>query len=286
MSGKPKPVNVLVHVHVLGLVLESGLGLGLVPGCSTNETPQPQPIPTLPSCIPNRDGQITADELPIALGATLSYYQGENRTVDLVATDDVWDLSTQLPDDTIVALGPIALSDQWYAASFPAGQFVVDAGDGIDGIYHQDASALWLDGTASHDAMPSAGKTLVAYAEPVAALRFPIEDGQAFTTTAPLTAATIDGLPFVGSDVFDTDVSGAGELELPYVDFSPVLRVQTHLVRAPSTGTTTVGKRTTGFYFECFGEIAHADSKPNETNADFTTAATLRRFALGQGGQD
>jgi len=97
-----------------------------------------------------------------------------------------------------------------------------------------------------------------------------------------LTGATIDGLPFVGSDVFDVDVSGAGELDLPYVNFSPVLRVRTHLVRAPSTGTTTVGKRSTGFYFECFGEIARADSKPNETNADFTAAATLQRFALGQ----
>ena len=44
--------------------------------CGVNMTPQPDPTPALPSCIPNRDGQITAAELPIALGATASYYAG------------------------------------------------------------------------------------------------------------------------------------------------------------------------------------------------------------------
>jgi hypothetical protein len=259
------------------LVTASGLA-----ACGANLTPQPSADSSLPSCVPNRDGQITAAELPIVLGATLAYYQGANRSVDLVAVSDVWNMSTQLPDDTIVRLGPVALSGQWYAASFAAGQFVVDAGSGIDGIYHQDDEALWLDGTASHEENPAAGKTLVTYTTPVAALRFPVSDGQAFTTTAPLTSATVDGLPFVGSDVYEIAVSGAGELEVPYVDFSPVLRVQTHLTRAPSTGTTTVGKRSTGFFFECFGEVARADSQPNEANADFTTAATLRRYALGQ----
>jgi hypothetical protein len=37
----------------------------------------------------------------------------------------------------------------------------------------------------------------------------------------------------------------------------------------------------TSFLFECFGEVAHAESRIDEPNADFTTAATLRRFALG-----
>jgi hypothetical protein len=43
-----------------------------------------------------------------------------------------------------------------------------------------------------------------------------------------------------------------------------------------------VGKRTTLFMFECFGEVARAESKQDETAEDFTTAAYLRRFALGQ----
>jgi hypothetical protein len=41
-----------------------------------------------------------------------------------------------------------------------------------------------------------------------------------------------------------------------------------------------VSRRQTQFFFECFGEVARAESKANETAPDFTTAAVLRRFAL------
>ena len=57
--------------------------------------------------------------------------------------------------------------------------------------------------------------------------------------------------------------------------------MRTHVFRTPATGTPVVGKRTTIFMFECFGEVARAESQPNEANPDFTTAAYLRRFALG-----
>jgi len=261
------------------LVLAATLGAA---ACGVNATPQPAPPPTLPSCVPNRDGMITADELPIALGATLGYYAGTDRTVDLTAHDGIWDLSEERPDDTVVAVGPIALRTQWYAADFPAGQFVVDAGGGLDGIYHQDAQALWLDGTASHEEAPAAGQTLVRYAPPVAVLRFPVVDGDAYGTTAPLADAVIAGLPFVGNDQIDVEIAGQGRLDVPYVQFSPVLRVRTHVVRTPSTGTPVVSRRTTMFLFECFGEVARAESQTDEANPDFTSAAYLRRFALGE----
>jgi hypothetical protein len=129
--------------------------------------------------------------------------------------------------------------------------------------------------------MPAAGKTLVRYPDPIAVLRFPLADGDAFSTTAQIPDGTIDGLPFIGTDKVDVDVTGSGRLDVPYVRFSPVLRVRTHVTRTPSTGTPVVGKRTTIFMFECFGEVARAESQPNEPNPDFTTAAFLRRFALG-----
>ncbi len=247
--------------------------------CGVNQTPQPAPAPELPGCIPNRDGTITADELPIALGATAPYYTGTNRTVNL--TGEAWDLSVELPDDVVVGVGPVALGAQWYAASFPEGQFVVDAGSGLDGVFHQDDQALWLDGTASQEPMPAAGKTLIRYADPIAVLRFPVQDGNAYAVTAQIPDGIVSGLPFIGTDQLDVDVTGSGRLDLPYVRFSPVLRVRTHVVRKPSTGTPVVGRRTTIFLFECFGEIARAESKQDEPNADFTNAAYLRRFALG-----
>jgi hypothetical protein len=250
--------------------------------CSTNLTPQPDPVPVLPNCVPNRDGQITAAELPIAYGFTVGYYAASNRTVNLTPSNGVYDLSVEAPGDTVVALGPVRLAAQWYADQFPTGQFAVAAGSGLDGIYHQDDRALWLDGTASQEPAPAAGKTLIRYVDPIALLRFPLTDGLRYSTNATLASATVAGLPFVGTDKVEVDVTAGDRLDVPYVEFSPVLRVRTNVTRIPSTGTPVINKRTTLFMFECFGEVARAESKPDEAAEDFTTAAYVRRFALGQ----
>jgi hypothetical protein len=254
--------------------------LFLLAACGVNQTPQPDEPPVLPSCVPDRDGTIASDELPVPLGFTASYYAGVDSPVVLAGTD-AWDLSAELATDDVVALGPVALADQWYAAEFPGAAFVTSAGPGLDAVFHQDAEALWLHGNASTEPMPAGGKTLIRYAQPIAVLRFPLADGLTFESVGELASATIAGLPFVGTDTLSVEVAGRGRLDLPYVRFSPVLRVRTHAVRTPSTGSPVVGKRTTSFVFECFGEVAHAESKLDETNPDFTVAAALRRFALG-----
>jgi hypothetical protein len=255
------------------------LAITLLAACGTNLTPEPEPVSPVASCVPNRDGTITPDELPIALGVTADYYTNTDRPVVLAGTD-AWSFTEERPDDTVIALGPVALGAQWYAATFPTGQFVVDAGGGLDGIYHQDDQALFLDGTASQDPAP-ATRTLIRYTLPVAVLRFPIADGDSYGTLAAIPDGIVSGLPFIGTDQVDVEVIGEGRVDLPYVRFSPVLRIRTHVVRKPSTGTPVVGRRSTIFLFECFGEVARAESKPDETNPDFTTAAYLRRFALG-----
>ena len=261
--------------------MRAALLLGLA-ACGVNQTPQPEPAPDLPSCVPDRDGRITAAELPIAYGTTATYYAspaGATRTINTSGTR--WDLHEELRDDLVIELGPTELKAQWYAASFPAGQFVVDGGGGLDGIYHQDDQGLWLDGTASKDPMPAAGKTLVRYVQPIAVLRFPVADGDKYSTTASIPDGVVAGLPFIGTDQVDVDVTGAGTLDVPYVRFSPALRVRTLVTRKPSTGTPVVTRRNTIFLFECFGEVARAESRVDEPAADFTTAAYLRRFALG-----
>jgi hypothetical protein len=257
--------------------MRSTFYIALLSACGTNLTPQPAPSPELPSCIPDRDGQITADELPIALGEAAPYYAGTMRTISQVPQAGLWDFSDERSDDEVVAIGPAPLRDQWYAPSFPAGQFVVDAGSGLDGIYHQDAQALWLAGTASRT---ETNKTLIVYPQPLAVLRFPVTVGDMFTQTVALTNVTINGLPFNGSDELTVEVVESGELSLPYVEFSPTLRVRTSAVRRPSSGGMT-GRRQSLWLFECFGEIARAESRADETNADFTMAAYFRRFALG-----
>jgi hypothetical protein len=256
--------------------------LAFAAACEPNATPQPLPDASYGDCVPTLSGIIDEAHLPIALGATLPFYVGSDRTVNLLPTNGVYDLSMQNPNDVVAHVGPVGLGSQWYASDFATGQFVVDAGSGLDGIYHQDSTALWLDGTASQDENPPAGKTLVEYAQPIALLRFPLQDGESYSSTQQLVDTTIDGLPLQGSDEVDVDVTLGQQLAVPYVDFSPILRVRTNAIRTPSTGTPVINKRTTIFMFECFGEVARAESNENEPNPDFTTAAYLRRYALGQ----
>jgi hypothetical protein len=251
--------------------------------CDANLTPQPMPGPTLPDCVPDRDGVVTAAELPIALGASIDeYVSASQHQVDLTGTaaPRTWDFSAEYADDARVAVGPVALGAQWYAPSFPGGQFVADAGGGDDGVYAEDATALWLYGLASHDVAPQQGKTLLVYDAPVAVLRFPLHDGLAWTEHGHVSNGTLDGLPYIGTDTYEIDVSGLGTVAVPYVRFDPSLRVRTHVTVAPAAGGTTTSRRQTQFVFECFGEVVRAESKPNETNPDFSTAAALRRFAL------
>lgn len=253
-----------------------------IAGCGVNQTPQPEPVPVLPSCVPNRDGQITEAELPVAIGSTASYYASPPGTSRTIATGGAgWELAAEYEDDVVIALGPVALADRWYATLFPRGQFAVDAGSGLDGIYHQDAQGLWLDGTASHQEMPAGGKTLVRYAEPLPVLRFPIEGGDAFTAVGAIQDGIVNGLPFVGMDTVEVEIAEGDYLDVPYVRFSPVLRVRTLVTRRPSTGTPVVTRRNVIFLFECFGEVARAESRIDEPSAEFTMAAYLRRFALG-----
>jgi hypothetical protein len=207
---------------------------------------------------------------------------GTTHDVDLVGggSPRTWDLSAEYANDQRIDAAPVPLDTQWYAASFPGGQFVSDAGAGNDGIYAEDATALWLYGLASHDPAPAGGKTLLVYDAPIAVLRFPLRDGMTWTETGHVKAGTIDGLPYIGTDTYQIDVSGIGVVEVAYVDFDPALRVRTHVTVAPDAGGTTTSRRQTQFLFECFGEVARAESKPDEPDADFTTAAVLRRFAL------
>jgi hypothetical protein len=226
------------------------------------------------ACLPDLDGSLTAEELPVAIGGSADYYVGTNRTVDLTGPD--WDLSREEPDDELVTIGPVALGAQWYADSFDSGQFVTDGPAGLDAVYHLDAQGLWLHGLASVEP----DSTLLVYDDPVAVLRLPLAAGDAWTDVGVVAGGTIDGLPYIGSDTYEISAGAAGLLELPYVRFRGALPVATHVTVRPDAGGVTTSRRQVSFLFECFGEIARAESRADEPDEDFTIAASLRRFAL------
>lgn len=256
--------------------------------CQDNATPLdgaelPPPI----ACLPDRDGVLTADELPIALDGTATYHAspaGQTRAVDLAGADEdgtrVWDLDAEDPGDELVEVGATALGAQWYATAFAGGGFVTPQGPGIDAVYHLDATGLWLHGLASTAEEPAADRTLLVYDAPVPVLRLPLRDGDAWTATGTVSGGTLDGLPYVGADTYTVAADGAGRLDLPYVRFAPVLRVETLVEVEPAAGGVMTSRRQTLFLFECFGELARAESRADEPAEEFTTASYLRRFAL------
>ncbi len=264
--------------------------LVLLAACDANLTP-----PTGPDaggatyqCLPNLDGMITADELPVALSVPVDFYVSPDGTpIDVAgAVNDagrrVWDYGAESAADSRVTVTAEPTTGRWYEGDFPAGTFVLPAlaDGGLDGIYSRDDTALWLHGLASPESDPTSGRTLLIYDRPVALLRLPMASGDSFTSTGTISGGVLDGLPYNGTDTYDVEVDGSGRLELPYVTFTQALRVRTHVVVAPAAGGVTTSRRQVSFVFECFGEVARAVSRPDEPERDFTVAAEVRRFAL------
>ncbi len=231
--------------------------------------------PAVFDCLPDLDGEVTADEMPIALDNPVQYLIGNDRPVDFAGTD--WDWTADTPDDK-QTLTAVAVRDQWYASAFPGAQFAsaLDAAGTLDGVYVQDDAALWLLGIAS--VQPD--RTLLAYDAPVALFRFPLAPGAAWTSVGEVIAGTLDGLPYVGTDTYDVEVDAVGTLALPHLAFEQVHRVRTRVEVAPAVGGITLTRRQVSLVFECFGEVGRATSRDDEPQTDFSTAAELRRLSL------
>lgn len=262
-------------------------------GCGDNQTP-PTRNPYVAgdsgtlSCVPNLDEKLESAELTPALDVAANYLinpAGKDRTVDLVGKLDagkrVFRFDVDFADDQKLTLKATTLSGKWYAASFPAGEFVtaVDSGGTLDGVYKHDNAGLYLLGIASKDEAPKEGKTLLLYSEPVVVFRFPLVAGSKWVSTGNVSNGTIRGLPYAGKDVYEVEDDATGKLVLHDFTFEQVHRVRTKVTASPSAGAAVM-RRQVSFVTECYGEIVRVVSKDNEPEVDFTTAAELRR--LGQ----
>jgi hypothetical protein len=252
-------------------------------GCGDNRTPQAGPdAGGTFTCLPDLDGRIDGDELPLGLGARGEYFRSPAGTqIDLAGTVDddgrwTWDLGPERGDEERIAVTPAAVDGQWYAEAFPAGEVVLPAGE-LEAVYARDDDALWLLGLASVDPDP---ETLLVYSTPVAVLRFPIGGADRYTEVGTVTGGRLDGLPYNGTDTYDVDHDLTGRLLVPYVTFEQVHRVRTTVTIEPAAGGVTTTQRQVSFLSGCFGEVARAVASPNEPEIDFEYAEELLRFAL------
>ncbi len=261
-----------------------------IAACGPNLTPVPAADPSLQlDCLPNLDGIIDIDELPIATDAKGSYWvSAPNTPVDVIGTPDAngerrWDWSVVAPSDTLVEVETASLAGAWFAPMFPRGELVapLDIGHTVVGVIVRDAQAFSLLGIASTTPNPPEGKTLVVYDAPIPLYVFPITTGAQWSSVGAISSGhgTIDGLPIIGENRYDVTVDAAGELELPEVSFTQVHRIATRVTVQPSSGPA-VTRRSVSFAFECFGEVARATSRDGETETDFRVAQEVRRLGL------
>lgn len=240
-------------------------------------------------CVPNLDGRLDAEELTPQVGVPVRYLvspAGQGRAVDLEGSPlfgerVVWDWSRSDPTDQQAVIEAASVEGQWFADRFPSDAFVVpfDLGARTVAVYRRDPQAFRLLGIASVQADGPDGRTLLVYETPVELYRFPLEGGQQWVSTGVVNDGTLRGVPYAGRDIYEVSVSGIGELRLPQITFEEAHRVDTRVTIQPAAGQS-LSTRQTSFLFECFGEVARATSQEGEEQANFETAAEVRRFGF------
>lgn len=236
-------------------------------------------------CIPNLDGVIEADELPLVLDTEVSYLvspPGQLRTVDIEGegegTTRAWDWSVDLADDQLARIEAFSIEDRWYANRFPPDAFIAPFDDGsTETISRRDDDGLYVLGIASREPDPPTGRTLLIYDQPIPLIRFPIETGTSYSVSANVEDAVFSGIPYAARDTYDVEVSAVGELRLPTLTFTQAHQVRVQLTIEPALGETT-SVRQVSYFFECFGEVARATSQRDEPDPNFTEAAEVRRL--------
>lgn len=294
--------------HNIGPVRYAAVALAglatLVVACGENQTPPPQLDDYEPGsvesleCTPDLNGRIEPDELRPAFDVPINFRvspSGDERPVDLAGQQDrqgvrVWDLSSEDygAADQRLELIATELGDQWYAGSYPDGDFstVLDPALQLDAIYSYDGDTIYLHGYASQTEDPDIGQTLVAYEDPVVAYDFPIEEGDSWSSVGVVQDGTVRDLPYTAEESYEFEVDATGELWLPDLRFDQVLRVRTEVTVDPAIGNP-IYRQQVQFLFECFGEVARLVGPDEELDGDFTrddyifdTAVEMRRLGF------
>ncbi|MFB6373913.1 MAG: hypothetical protein ABEN55_12565 [Bradymonadaceae bacterium] len=258
-------------------------------GDDTDYEPYERPDPVTLECAPDTNEKITADELDPALGVEANYLvspAGKKRRVDLAGEpagdgERRWDWSQTREDDRSIGIAAESVSDQWYADSFPNGEFVlpIDLSGATEGIYRVTDEVMLLLGIASSKKSPANGKTLLVYNEPVPVYQFPVETGDQWVATGEVDNGTLRGTPYAGRDTYRVKVRAMGEMKLPNLTFEQVHRVDTQVTVEPAAGKS-VSRRQVSFVAECFGEVARATSPNGVTKKNFEQAAEVRRLGV------
>ncbi len=261
-----------------------------VPSESPDGVPWIDQVDTLRACLPNNDGVITAAEMPVFLGAAVSYrVNAPNTTLDVAPSgieqlgEWTWDFRN-IPNTYAVNVKVEDPSEFWFFEEFPDAEHAspVSLYDTslLGGYKDQDGMTLML-GVASRE-KNGAVYTLIKYDEPVQLFKFPIKPGSQWSQTVHFSNAVMQGVQNAGSETYTFSVDGRGTMLLPDFTLENTLRVRLQLTQ---TFVVAQGKPTTThiwymYLHECLGEVARIVSLPDEEDKEFTQATEFRRLGL------
>lgn len=230
-------------------------------------------------CVPNKDGTITASEVPLGPGLKATFRVATNVTFATAGTAKgdgtrKWDLSVALSGDKDVLVNTVSPTGTWWASKFAGATYATGLSTSSDllGVFQTTATALLLRGVVSPT--ESVTKTELTYGTPIPAVQFPLSSTSAWKTTSNV-SGTASGVFSTYTEAYDSKVDARGELVTPYGTFD-VLRVRTILTRTVGVAVTIT--RSHAFVTECFGTVASVTSQIGELSDDFTNAAEVRRL--------
>lgn len=232
------------------------------------------------ACSPNDDGVLERSEVPIRAGLRANFAIAGDVDVDTAGAPQpdgsrFWDFSGSLPGDHLSLEELLDPAGLWFADDFPTATYAAKLRDGEDllGVFQTTDDALLLLGVVS----PEGGlyRTNLTYDPPVVVLRFPLAEGDTWTTEATITGLSL-GVAAWYTETYVSRVDAHGTLATPYGTF-PVLRVRVSLDRL--VGVVPTSYRSFLFVAECFGTVAAAHSRANETEVEFRRAEEIRRLA-------
>lgn len=232
-----------------------------------------------PACVPEGDGEIRRDELPLVAGYRASYRAATDAPFATEGTTEdgqrVWDLDVDFPGDHLTLLESRSLESEWFAALFPGATYSARLSEENDllGVYEAAADALLLRGVVS----PSDGldRTELTYDPPVTILAFPLSEGSTWSTGTTITGLA-EGVFVTYFESYESAIDARGTVRTPYGEFDG-LRVGVDLTRNVGGFFTT--QRTYAFVTECFGTVARVVSQQNELSAEFDDAAEVWRLS-------
>jgi len=257
----------------------------------------PDGLPELPpaegdgnplGCLPDLDGVIADDEMPVVVGATVRYVVStsprevdlEGRVEDSVRT---WDLSTLAADDRSLSITTASARDTWFAghlADAGAAYLVpLDAEGALVGVMERRPGSLKIHGTVSIEEAPADGQTLLLYSNPIDLFRLPLGLGTSWTVDGEINDGRVSGLTVAARHTYSVEVLREGRLVLPDLTFDRVLQVATHIHQLTVVGDP-VDLVQISFLTECYGEVARFTSEQGVSDTSFTVAAEVRRLGF------